>query len=74
VEFIVVLRKAEEGGYWAEVPNLEGCFTQGDTVEEVLNSAKDAISSHLAALAEDGQVIPEEGRVIVATVRVPQPV
>jgi len=31
----VVVHKAEEGGYWAEVPSLPGCFTQGETLEEL---------------------------------------
>lgn len=31
MEYTVVLHNAEEGGYWAEVPSLEGCFSQGET-------------------------------------------
>ena len=68
MEFIVLVHRAEEGGFWAEVPSLEGCFAQGETVEEVLLEAQGAIESHLMALAEDGQPIPQEGGVIVATV------
>ena len=34
----VVVHKAEEGGYWAEVPSIPGCFTQGDTWEELLQN------------------------------------
>jgi hypothetical protein len=33
-EYLVVVHHAEEGGYWAEVPALDGCFAQGETVEE----------------------------------------
>jgi len=32
----VVVHEAEEGGYWAEVPSLPGCTTQGETFEELL--------------------------------------
>jgi len=32
----VVIHEAEEGGYWAEVPSIAGCATQGDTFEELL--------------------------------------
>ena len=35
MEIKAVIHEAEEGGYWAEVPALPGCFTQGDTLEEV---------------------------------------
>ena len=73
MEFIVVVHRAEEGGFWADVPGLDGCFAQGETVEEVLLEARSAIESHLVALAEDGRAIPQEGGVIVATVRAMEP-
>ncbi len=38
-----VVHKAEEGGFWAEVPSLPGCVTQGETVEEVCENLKEAI-------------------------------
>ena len=72
MDFIVVIHTAEEGGYWAEVPDLPGCFAQGETVDEVLGDARAAIASHLEALREDGQAAPALG-VMVATVRLPEP-
>lgn len=38
-----IIHSAEEGGYWAEVPALVGCITEGDTIEEVTANLKDAI-------------------------------
>ena len=38
-----VIHPAQEGGYWAEVPGLPGCITEGDSMEEVLVNLKDAI-------------------------------
>ncbi|MGB3533687.1 MAG: type II toxin-antitoxin system HicB family antitoxin [Microcoleaceae cyanobacterium] len=38
---------AEEGGFWAEVPALPGCITEGDTMEEVLANLQDAIAGWL---------------------------
>ena len=38
---------AEEGGYWAEVPALPGCITEGATMEEVIANLKDAIEGWL---------------------------
>ena len=35
----VIVHEAEEGGYWAEVPAIPGCATQGDTFEELLGCA-----------------------------------
>jgi len=38
-----IIHPAEEGGYWAEVPALPGCITEGDTIEEVMTNLKDAM-------------------------------
>jgi predicted RNase H-like HicB family nuclease len=72
VEYVIVIHAAEEGGYWAEVPALEGCFAQGETVDELLIDARGAIQSHIEALAEDGQAVSPEGRIIIATVSLPE--
>jgi len=42
-----IIHLAEEGGYWAEVPALPGCITEGDTMEEVVANLKDAIEGWL---------------------------
>jgi predicted RNase H-like HicB family nuclease len=42
-----VIHSAEEGGYWAEVPALPGCITEGDSMEEVMANLKDAIEGWL---------------------------
>ena len=39
----VVVHEAEEGGYWAEVPAIPGCATQGDTMEKLMANVKEAI-------------------------------
>ena len=38
-----IIHPVEEGGYWAEVPELVGCITEGNTMEEVMANLKDAI-------------------------------
>ena len=42
-----IVHPAEEGGYWAEVPALPGCITEGETMEEVLANLRDAIEGWL---------------------------
>ena len=42
-----IIHDADEGGYWAEVPVLPGCFTEGDTLDEVKKNLKEAISGIL---------------------------
>lgn len=44
----VIVHEAEEGGYWAEVPSIEGCATQGDTFEELLKNLYEAIEGCLS--------------------------
>jgi predicted RNase H-like HicB family nuclease len=43
----VVLHEAEEGGFWAEVPSLPGCATQGETFEELLENLYEAVEGYL---------------------------
>ena len=45
----VVVHEAEEGGYWAEVPAIPGCATQGETFEELLQNLYEAIEGCLSA-------------------------
>ena len=44
----VVIHEAEEGGYWAEVPGIPGCATQGDTFEELLKNLYEAVEGCLS--------------------------
>ena len=43
----VVVRQADEGGSWAEVPAIPGCATQGDTFEELLNNLYEVVEGRL---------------------------
>ncbi len=44
----VVIHQAEEGGYWAEVPAIPGCATEGETMEELLRNLHEAIEGCLS--------------------------
>ena len=44
----VVVHNAEEGGYWAEVPAIPGCATEGDTFEELLRNLYEAVEGCLS--------------------------
>ena len=72
MEYTVLIHAAEEGGFWAEVPSLDGCFAQGESVEETIEDARGSIASHLEALGADGQPIPVDRVLIIATVAVPR--
>ena len=44
----VIVHEAEEGGFWAEVPSIPGCATQGDTYEELESNLREAIEGCLS--------------------------
>ena len=44
----IIIHEAEEGGYWAEVPAIEGCATQGETFEELLKNIYEAVEGCLS--------------------------
>lgn len=45
----IIIHEAEEGGYWAEVPSLPGCGTQGETIEELISNLSEAVEGYLEA-------------------------
>ena len=61
--FGTVIRKDDEGQYWAEVPDLVGCFGQGDTFNEAIESISDGLETHIASMLECGMDVPEPTKV-----------
>jgi predicted RNase H-like HicB family nuclease len=51
----VIVHPAKEGGYWAEVPAIPGCATQGDTFEELLHNLYEAVEGCLSVAIADGR-------------------
>ena len=49
----VIVHDAEEGGFWAEVPSIPGCATQGDSFEELLQNLYEAIEGCLSVDVDD---------------------
>jgi predicted RNase H-like HicB family nuclease len=43
-----IVHKAEEGGFWAEVPSIPGCATQGETMDELRSNLREAIEGYLS--------------------------
>jgi predicted RNase H-like HicB family nuclease len=57
----VIVHEAEEGGYWAEVPAIPGCATQGENFEELLHNLYEAVE---ACLSVDMEPADASGRVV----------
>lgn len=55
-----VIHRAEEGGYWAEIPAIPGCATQGDTFPELLANIYDAVEACLAVDVSDRDFLPDD--------------
>ena len=49
----VVVHEAEEGGFWAEVPAIPGCATQGDTLDELMSNIHEAVEGCLSVDVEE---------------------
>lgn len=56
--FMAVLTPDSEGGYEVRFPDLPGCFSQGDSLEEAITMAKDALELHLWGMEDDNDQIP----------------
>ena len=56
----VIIHEAEEGGYWAEVPSVPGCATQGQTFEELLTNLYEAVEGCLSVDLEDIPTSPTD--------------
>jgi len=70
MEYTIVLHPAEEGGYWAEVPALPGCYSQGETVEKTIMNIKKAVASHLIALKAEGRQPPRDQTMVFSHVEI----
>jgi len=61
MKFIVVLEPAEEGGFNVSIPALDGCFTQGESEEESLKNAKEAILCYLEGMEKVNEIKTKPG-------------
>ncbi len=58
----IIIHKADEDetGYWAECPSLPGCYSQGETIDEIIANMKDAIQLWIDDAIEHGEPVPED--------------
>jgi predicted RNase H-like HicB family nuclease len=62
----VIVHEAEEGGYWAEVPSIPGCATQGETFEELLSNLYEAVEGCLSEDIRDVRITERDKVVEIA--------
>jgi predicted RNase H-like HicB family nuclease len=56
--YLIVIERADDGGYGAWAPDLPGCVALGDTIEDAEHQMREAIAFHLEGLREQGEPVP----------------
>ena len=62
--YTVILEPEADGGFHAYCPALKGCHSQGDSIDEAMDNAREAIEAYLESLRAHGEPIPQEDLVI----------
>jgi len=61
---ILVEKEPEDHGYYAYVPSLPGCFSNGATIKDAKSGSREALQLHLERLEADGMPIPQDGKIV----------
>ena len=70
LNYRIFLRKEPEGGYTVTVPSLSGCVTYGETIDEAVKMAKEAIELYIETLMANGDDIPIDDNILETTIAV----
>jgi antitoxin HicB len=68
LDFKVLLEPDETGGYVVTCPSLQGCYSQGETIEEALTNIREAIQLCLDDLRDRGEPLPDPSNVLIGSV------
>ncbi len=66
----ILLRRESEGGFTVTAPTLPGCVTYGETLDEAISMAREAIELYIESLHAHGEEIPTEENVLEYTLAV----
>lgn len=72
LDYKVFLEPDEDGGYVVVCPSFQGCYSQGETVEEALVNIREAIELCMDDLRERGEPIPDPSNVLIGSVVIMQ--
>jgi predicted RNase H-like HicB family nuclease len=70
-QYLIVIERAEDGGYGAWAPDLPGCVALGDTIEDAERELREAIAFHLEGPREQGEPVPEPTAVAAVMLTTP---
>ena len=71
LNYTVIFEPAEDGGFVVHVPSLQGCYTQGETLDEAYKMAQDAIYGYVKTLQELKQEVPYESDSSIFVTKIP---
>jgi predicted RNase H-like HicB family nuclease len=69
--YLIVIERADDGGYGAWAPDLPGCVALGDTIEDAEHQMREAIAFHLQGLREQGEPVPPPTAVAAVVLTTP---
>jgi predicted RNase H-like HicB family nuclease len=69
--YLIVIERADDGGYGAWAPDLPGCVALGDTIEDAERQMREAIAFHLEGLRDQGEPIPAPTAVAAVMLTIP---
>ena len=69
--YLIVIERAEDGGYGAWAPDLPGCVALGDTIEDAEHQMREAIAFHLEGLRDQGEPVPAPTAVPAVMMTIP---
>jgi antitoxin HicB len=71
LNYTAIFEPAEEGGFVVHVPSLQGCHTQGETLDEAYQMAQDAIYGYIKVLQKLKQEVPYESEASIFVTKIP---
>ena len=69
--YLIVIERADDGGFGAWAPDLPGCVALGDTIEDAEQQMREAIAFHLEGLRDQGEPIPAPSAVAAVMLTIP---
>ena len=69
--YLIVIERADDGGYGAWAPDLSGCVALGDTIEDAEHQMREAIAFHLEGLRDQGEPVPASTAVAAVMLTIP---
>jgi predicted RNase H-like HicB family nuclease len=69
--YLIVIERADDGGYGAWAPDLPGCVALGDTIEDAEHQMREAIAFHLEGLRDQGEPVPGAAAVSAVMLTLP---